>query len=313
MTLFTVAICTRNRENSLRRTLSSLESAVKPDCDWEVLIVDNGSADGTQNIVAEFAGRLPIVYEMEQQPGLSHARNKAVASARGDYIVWTDDDVVVERTWLTAYRDAFQRWPDVSIFGGKIVPTLVGPSPVWFASALPLLSHLLAACDLGTRPVAMAVEGDLLPYGANFAIRSADQRRFPYDPRLGVAPGRRLLGEETDVIKSMLASGLQGIWLPGCCVEHVIGRERQTVRYISNYYESAGATDIVVKGIPLGRQVFGVPLWLWRRAMTRWADYWLRRAVLTAGNLGRPVDRFCAGSRQDQTSSRPRRQRLAGL
>jgi glycosyltransferase involved in cell wall biosynthesis len=279
MTLFTVAICTRNRENSLQRTLCSLEDALKPDCIWEVLIVDNGSVDGTQKIVADFTGRLPIVYEMEQRAGLSYARNKAVACAKGDYIVWTDDDVVVERSWLTAYADAFRQWPEVSIFGGKIVPTLVAPSPTWFTSALPLLRHLLAACDLGALPIAMAVEGDLLPYGANFAIRMTDQRQFAYDPRLGVAPGRRLLGEETQVIKSMLAKGLRGLWLPGCCVEHVIGRERQTLRYISDYYESAGATDIVVKGMPLGRRFFGVPLWLWRRAAMRWADYWFRRLV----------------------------------
>ena len=277
MTLFTVAICTRNRESSLRRALCSLEDARKPDCEWEVLIVDNGSADGTRKIAAEFAGRLPIIYESEERPGLSNARNKAIARARGDYIVWTDDDVVVERTWLTAYREAFRQWPEISIFGGKIIPTLVAPSPVWFASVLPLLGHLVAACDLGPLPVSLAVEGDLLPYGANFAIRTVDQRRFPYDPRLGVAPGRRLLGEETQVIKSMLANGFRGIWIPGCCVEHIIGRERQTVRYISDYFESSGATEIVVGGVPIGNRFIGVPLWLWRRAATRLADYWLHR------------------------------------
>ena len=77
MTLFTVAICTRNRENSLRRTLRSLEDALKPDCGWEVLIIDNGSADRTREIVAEFTGRLPIVYETEQRAGLSQRSGNA--------------------------------------------------------------------------------------------------------------------------------------------------------------------------------------------------------------------------------------------
>jgi len=277
--LFTVAICTRNRADSLKRALSSLDSALKPDCEWELLIIDNGSTDETHSVVTEFAGRLPIRYEMEQHAGLSNARNRAVACARGDYIIWTDDDVMVDQAWLTAYVDAFKRWPDVCIFGGKIVPTLVEPTVGWFVSALPVLGHPLAARDLGPNPVAMAVEGNLLPYGANFATRSLEQRQFPFDPRLGVSPGRRLLFEETQVIKAMLASGLRGMWFPESIVKHIIGHERQTIQYIANYYEGHGATEVFLEGGLAGVQIFGVPRWLWLRFATRFAGYWLSRLI----------------------------------
>ncbi|MBN9545465.1 MAG: glycosyltransferase family 2 protein [Alphaproteobacteria bacterium] len=275
--LFTVAICTRNRANSLKRTLSSLESARKPDCVWELLVVDNGSTDDTHAVVSEFAGRLPIKYEMEQRGGLSYARNRAVACAQGDYIIWTDDDVMVDEAWLTAYVDAFKRWPDVAVFGGKIVPTLVEPSVGWFVSVLPIIGPPLAARDLGPNPVAMSVEANVLPYGANFATRSAEQRKFSFDPRLGVAPGRRLLFEETQVIKAMLSSGLSGMWFPESRVNHMIGHERQSVEYIANYYEGHGATEVLLDGGLAGTPVFGVPSWLWRRYATRLAGYWLSR------------------------------------
>lgn len=277
--LFTVAICTRNRAISLKRTLCSLESALKPNCEWELLVVDNGSTDDTRAIVAEFAGRLPIEYQMEQRAGLSNARNRAVACARGDYVIWTDDDVLVEQTWLTAYVDAFKRWPDVSIFGGRIVPVLVEPSVGWFASVMPLLASPLGARDLGANPVSMAVEGNLLPYGANFAIRSSELRQFPFDPRLGVAPGRRLLSEETEVIKAMLAKGFRGVWFPECGIQHIISRDQQTARHIANYYEGYGATDALLEGKLPGMHIFGVPKWLWRRFATRLAGYWLSRLI----------------------------------
>ena len=277
--LFTVAICSRNRANSLKRALSSVESAIKPDCEWELLVVDNGSTDETHSVVMSFAGTLPIRYEMEQRAGLSNARNRAVACAKGDYIIWTDDDVMVDQAWLTSYVDAFRRWPDASLFGGKIVPTLVEPKVGWFVSALPLLGHPLAARDLGPKPVAMAVEGNVLPYGANFATRSAVQRKFPFDPRLGVSPGRRLLFEETEVIKAMLASGLRGIWFPESIVNHIIGHERQTIEYIANYFEGHGATEVFMEGGVPGARIFGVPRWLWFRFAGRCMSYWLSRLV----------------------------------
>jgi len=275
--LFTVAICTRNRAESLKRTLSSLESALQPDCEWELLVVDNGSTDETQSVVSGFAGRLPVKYEMEQRGGLSYARNRAVACAGGDYIIWTDDDVMVDRAWLTAYVDAFKRWPDVCVFGGKIVPTLIEPSVGWFVSVLPIIGPPLAARDLGPNPVEMSVEGNALPYGANFATRSAEQRKFLFDPRLGVSPGRRLLFEETEVIKAMLRSGLRGMWFPESIVKHMIGHERQSIQYIANYYEGHGATEVLLEGGLAGTHVFGAPTWLWRRFATRFASYWLSR------------------------------------
>ena len=277
--LFTVAICTRNRASSLKRTLSSLECAFKPKCEWELLIIDNGSTDGTQSVVAEFVGRLPIRCEIEKRSGLSNARNKAVACARGEYIIWTDDDVEVEHTWLTAYVEAFKRWPDVSIFGGKIVPTLVEPSVAWLSSILPIVGLPFAARDLGAKPISLTVEGNLIPYGANFAIRSFEQRQFLYDPRLGIAPGRRLLGEDTEVIKAVLAKGFRGMWLPECSVRHIIGHDRQSAQYISDYYGGHGATEVLLGGALPGVHIFGVPRWLWRRFVTRLARYWLSRLV----------------------------------
>ena len=80
------------------------------------------------------------------------------------------------------------------------------------------------------------------PFGANWAVRAAEQHAFRYDPKLGPVPNRVRNHEETDLIHRLLASGATGYWIPEAMVEHCIGRDRQTVRYIAAYYESWGET-----------------------------------------------------------------------
>src|SRR4051812_43770347 len=119
----TLAICTRNRAAALRRTLDSLALMEFPaGTQCEIVVVDNGSSDDTASVIESFMGRLPLRHDVEPTPGVSHARNRAVAMAKGKFIVWTDDDVVADRQWLSAYVSAFRRWPETDLFGGKILP-----------------------------------------------------------------------------------------------------------------------------------------------------------------------------------------------
>ena len=273
--LITVAICTRDRAASLARTLDSLAAMAPPGGPFEVLVIDNASTDDTPAVAARFAARLPLRLEREARPGLSHARNRAVAAARGAYIAWTDDDVAVDADWLAAYARAFAHWPEASVFGGPIVPVLLPPVTPWVRDNIALLASALAVRDLGAAPGALAA--DALPYGANYAVRAAEQRRCPYDPALGVAPGRSRLGEETAAMEAMLAAGGLGRWVPDCRVSHLIAPERQTVAYIRRYFAAAGETEAYRRGGAGAPRLFGVPRWLWRRWLSGQARHALAR------------------------------------
>lgn len=232
--LISIAICTLNRAESLRRTLESLTTMRQPSDPWEVMVVNNGGTDHTDEVVAAFADRLPIRRECEPQRGLARARNRAVDAARGTYIIWTDDDVIVDPGWLAAYADAFRRYPDGAVFGGKIVERYLPPSPRWIRSFVGF-----AARDLGTveRPLSITAT----PYGANYAVNTAAQKFFPYDPMLGA--GTTKLGEETDVIARMLMAGAPGYWIPSAVVEHLVAPQRQTRKAILRYYAAIGEAD----------------------------------------------------------------------
>lgn len=272
-------ICTRNRAASLDRALTSATRLrIPPGLAWELIVVDNGSSDTTPAVVASFADRLPIRHVLESVAGLSNARNRGVAEAQGALICWTDDDVELDAEWLTAYRDAARAYPDAAFFAGNVTPVLEGPTPAWFASiaAEPGLQSLMASRSFEAS-VPLSLAGGLLPYGANFAVRAAEQRRHHFDPALGVSPTHRRSGEETAMILAIIADGGTGWSVPGSRVRHMIPASRQTRDYIWSYYRAIGETWALLAdrqanpnflGPPIERrrELFGVPLWVGRSA-----------------------------------------------
>lgn len=238
-----VVVCTRNRAVPLAQLLESMAAMRVPESlFWELLVVDNGSTDATAAVIASFAGRLPIRYTHEGRPGLSNARNHGVAQARGRYICWTDDDTVVDGEWLAAYAAAFEAHPEAAIFGGVIYPQLQGPTPAWFAALVHRwpVNGIVASRDFGDQTVPLDLERDVLPWGANFAIRTAEQRQVRYDPNLGVSPTHRRSSEESQVIFEILRSGASGWWTPASKVLHLFPPHRQSRRYIFEHFAAIG-------------------------------------------------------------------------
>jgi len=241
----TVVICTRDRAAQLRNVL---ESAAQMDAPkglrWELLLIDNGSSDDTAEVALSFQPRLPIRVVREDAAGLSHARNRGVVEARGDYICWTDDDVIIDRGWLAAYAAAFTRHPEAAVFGGEIIPVLESPTPRWFArfAAQWPLTTVLAQRKHGNEPIPLSFENALVPWGANFAVRAAEQRAVAYDPGLGVSPLQRRVGEEAEAVFQIMKRGATGWWVPEARVRHIIPVARQTWRYVYEYFQSYGET-----------------------------------------------------------------------
>lgn len=234
----TVIICTRDRASSLRRVLESLVvAAQRMPREWELLVVDNGSSDATPDVIASFADRLPVRRVAEPVAGLSNARNAGVVESRGEYIVWTDDDVLVDPDWLRAWTAGIEARPYCAVFGGRAVPVYEEPVQQWFADSEQILGSLLAVRDSREWT---EVDSRRIPFGLNYAVRAHEQRRHPYDPALGVAPGRRLGGEEVAVIRAILGGGGQGCWVWDATVFHMIPASRQTLAYIRQYYRADG-------------------------------------------------------------------------
>lgn len=274
----TVVVCTWNRAHLLRHTLESMAQLIVPNgVEWELVVVNNNSTDDTEQVIASYTNRLPIRAFVEPRSGKSYALNRAVDEAEGDYLLITDDDVLVDPGWLQGYGQAFLRHPDAAVFGGPITAWFAGDPPQWLVKAFHQVEFAYAALHLGDEIISL--DGRNGPFGANMAMRMDDQRRQRYDPALGPRPGSGLRGEETAVVKSILADGRQGYWVPEARVRHYIPRERQTTAYLREWYRGWGEQlALTRKQIP-ARLFLGRPLWLWREVIEAGVRYRAARAL----------------------------------
>jgi len=109
MTGISVVIATRNRAKALRDCLDALAEQTVPSSSYEVVIVDDGSTDGTRELLAGYTGRFRLCVERQGDEGEAAARNRGVRAAIGTYCLFLDDDAVADRhligEHLRAQRD----------------------------------------------------------------------------------------------------------------------------------------------------------------------------------------------------------------
>ena len=101
---FSVVVCTYNRSKTLTRCLQNLVAVDYPPSRHEVIVIDNNSIDETCRVVAGFPS---IKYFFEGAQGLSPARDKGWREARGRYVAFVDDELIVPADWLRTRRGSF--------------------------------------------------------------------------------------------------------------------------------------------------------------------------------------------------------------
>jgi len=257
-----IAICTWNRSALLAQTLESLAKLRIPSgIHWRVLVVDNRSTDDTQDTLEAYAEALPLVILSEPEQGHTHARNRAIKASTAELILWTDDDVIVEPSWLEAYLSAAIRDSDLDFWGGKIEPFFPEGRSPWISENWTQLAGCFAARDLGEQPIELTAES--LPYGANFAVRGDVQRKNLFNPDLGRRGGEVVGEDELEFLRRLLAKGHRGRWVPQSRLQHVIPAERASTEYAFDYFVGQGAM-LVAKGTP----------WSKSRWKLRWQYLW---------------------------------------
>lgn len=184
-----VVIPTRNRAGYLQVALRSI-AAQDFEAPYEVVVVDDGSADGTGEVARRVGARL---IRHDPPRGTNAARNAGIRAARADLVVLTDDDVDAPAGWLRAYVDGAARHPGDEAFGGPIRARLEGRAPRSCGRESPPITTL----DLGGHDV----EADMV-WSANMMLRrSAFERAGPFDETLQGG------GEEEEWLRRLRAAG----------------------------------------------------------------------------------------------------------
>ncbi|TMB50789.1 MAG: glycosyltransferase family 2 protein [Deltaproteobacteria bacterium] len=258
----TVAICTHNRSHVIGRAVEGALREVRSS-GAELLVVDNASTDATQETLAGMqAPDMRVVREPEL--GLSAARNRALAEARGAVVAFLDDDAVPRAGWLAALLAAYER-TDVACAGGRILLHFAAPPPAWLTPPLyPALSGYDAgdgARRLRDRP------GDEYPYGANISFRVASARALGgFSTRLGPRGRHDLVHDETDLCYRIDHAGGEIHYVPDAIVDHWVLPERLSPAWFLVRHrlrgESAAAFELKNRGL---RRAVGRVRWYYGR------------------------------------------------
>jgi glycosyltransferase involved in cell wall biosynthesis len=207
MTSVSIIICTHNRADSLKLTLESLARLEVPAGHWvELIVVDNASTDETAKTVqTAHLPNLPLCYFHESRRGKSVSLNAALKIAKGEIILWTDDDVRVPLDWIARMCELIERG-EADVVGGEVVlaPHLERD---WL---MPF--HRLWLADTRELPK------ERLPFGVNMAFHRRVLQAVPsLDSELG--PGTLGSGEEILFCLQLVQAGFRIVPV-SCAVEH---------------------------------------------------------------------------------------------
>ncbi|MCR2803271.1 glycosyltransferase [Paenibacillus soyae] len=250
----TVAICTHNRAEDVREALFSLLQQSFTG-DYEVIVVDNRSTDNTRLVVQEVKRMtsIPILYVYEERLGLSVARNRAIREAKGDYILFLDDDAAASKNWIEGIVSVFESDPRIGCVGGKIDPAWEGAEPTWL---LPENRTLYTILDYSQEIVEM--KKPAIPFGANVAFRkSVFDTLKPFREDLGRVGSNLLSSEEAELI-DRIRSRYTVYYTPHAWVRHKIPRSRVSRKWllrriywqgVSSAVSSERKTGIFVKSV----------------------------------------------------------------
>lgn len=236
----TIAICTKDRAARLARLLDALE-AIRDASEFralEILVVDNASVDSATREVVE--SRADVRYRFERKTGLDFARNAALDAASGDLIAYLDDDVVVDRGWLSGLYRVWADCPDAGGYSGLVLPyRLETPAQIrferegGFGRGFERIHHRGAQLGNPLHPVGAGVVGA----GANMCFRRdllLDLGGFDEALDTGAPlPG----GGDLDIFYRVLRSGNAIVYEPRYAVFH---EHRETMAQLRRQYWSWG-------------------------------------------------------------------------
>lgn len=224
--MISILIPTFRRPDMLRTTVEGCFRQVHGNLKVEIVVVDNCPDASSRKIVAELANQndaFPVRYVHEPRPGVSNARNTAIASSDGEYLVFLDDDEVPHDQWLQSLVGALSENADAAF--GPVLPKFeVEPQAQVRGVARKCFSR-----DLG-----LSHGSDMTHLAAYVGTGNSVFRRHcvvgkspVFDPRFGLTGG-----EDTIFIAQLVAEGRKFAWAADAKVDEFVPADRVVPSYL---------------------------------------------------------------------------------
>jgi glucosyl-dolichyl phosphate glucuronosyltransferase len=218
-----VAVCSNRLPAAVSESLEALREQAG---DEALALVTSGlPEEAVEGHRAAFGGTVLA----EPRPGLSRARNRALAWAAeegAEVLAFVDDDAVPAPGWWEALGRRWAEAPaDVACIGGPIRPRYSADPPPWFSDGI---AHVLTLLDRGPDVRDLDLDPEAV-YGANISFRVEPLRQAGgFDPALGHSGSRTFFAEEDEAQRALLRLGHRVRYVPDAAVWHVIPAERLT-------------------------------------------------------------------------------------
>lgn len=245
MKFLSVIIPTRNRHQYLEKLVGSICQQTYPSDAFEIILVDNDSTDNTKNEIKRLQNVHPtrsIIYVYEPIIGVANARNTGAKIAKGDILVFIDDDAYAAPDWLEKLAAEFDRDQDVVCVGGRINLHWESPRPLWFPEEF--LTYLGCNNYLGIKrrefpPGEAIFEGNFSTY-RNIMLDVGG-----FDTRFGMVGNRIFTHAGTTLVDRLKDFG-KAIYSPDAVVYHIVPETRTKQMYILRRGFRQGMSDAVL-------------------------------------------------------------------
>jgi glycosyltransferase involved in cell wall biosynthesis len=242
-----IIIPTHNRANTLDRCLKSLTQQTMPSDAFEVLVIDNGSIDQTFDTVQHYAPSLKLTYVKSPEPGLHVARHEGMRQAKSDLLLFADDDIEAEPSWVDAVINTFEN-SHVALVGGNNYPLFEKVPPSWLAHWWQ--KPVYKGRALGSLSILDFGEGifDIDPgyvWGCNYSIkREFLLKAGGFHPDGVPKELLRFRGDgETHVSDYVRSKGLRAVFNSRASIRHFVPASRMTRSYLEKRAFAQGISD----------------------------------------------------------------------
>ncbi len=233
-------IPTHGRPTLLERTLSSLTECTLPDSYRELVVIENGSRAGAEQIVVDLPERMNARYMHRERGNKSYALNEALATIDDGLVVFFDDDVEVHSDTLEAYAEAAIEHGRGHFFGGTVHVDREQNPPAWVEPALP---------DSAKGYVADGRREDKYYLGFNWVAYSGELTDLGgFNPRFGPGAPTGATGQETEMQERLQAAGSTPVDVPEAAVTHFVPEERCRAQWALRRWYRAGIMGYHKKG-----------------------------------------------------------------
>ena len=250
----TILIPTYRRGPMLTELLASLAPQIDGADGVDAVVIDNDPEGSARAIVAPFEAGGRLRYVWESRRGIVHARNRGLAEATGDYILFLDDDQVPGADWLAAWLAQADGVVKASF--GRTLPRYAGTPPTGLKTLLDSLFtrdfDLPTGADITHRWAFMATHNSM--FLRSFCFPKAD----PFDIRFNARGG-----EDIWLLMDLMRRGARLQWNREALAEELVPADRMTLAYLKGRkFNHAQLRVIFMRGAGGARGWANVALWM---------------------------------------------------